>query len=195
MVHLGGTLAPAYDDATLETIQRRGGGAVTGAVEALTKLASASSGETDLGWADGYRFHLGGDDDDSADPGALGQAFAPLAVRRYVPGAARAPGAGGLDAVHKLAQRYAVVTPYSSMIVLVDDAQRAALRAAEAREDRFDRTVETGEARLSPPSSALSGVTGAPEPEEWVLLALTALGLAGEARRRLRGAALAPSPS
>jgi putative PEP-CTERM system integral membrane protein len=194
MVHLGGTLAPAYDDATLETIQRRGGGAVTTADEALTKLASASSGETDLGWADGYRFRLGGEDE-SADPGALGQAFAPLAVRRYLPGAARAPGVGGLDAVHSLARRYAVVTPYSSMIVLVDEAQRAALRAAEAREDRFDRTVETGEARLSAPSSALSGVTGAPEPEEWMLLGLTALGLAWAARKRLRGEALVASVS
>jgi hypothetical protein len=177
MIHLGGALAPAYDDATLETIQRRGGGAVTTVGEALTRLAGAG----DLGWADGYRFRLAHQGQDDAD------GFAAIAARRYIPGAARAPGVAGLDAVHRLAQKQGVVTAYSSMIVLVDEGQRRALRAAEASADRFERAVETGEARLAAPSPALAGsVTGTPEPEEWALLSVMAAGLLGVARDRLR---------
>jgi hypothetical protein len=79
-----------------------------------------------------------------------------------------------------------VVTAYSSMIVLVEERQREALREAEAQADRFERAVETGEAHLNAPTPALTGITGTPEPEEWVLLSLSALGLGWTARRRLR---------
>jgi putative PEP-CTERM system integral membrane protein len=177
MVHLGGALAPGYDDATLETIQRRGGGAVTSLDEAIAGLA----GSGDLGWADGYRFRVARDGRDDGD------GFAAIAARRFIPGAARAPGTAGLDAVHALAKRFGVVTAYSSMIVLVDEAQRQALRDAEAKADRFERAVETGEATLQAPAPPLGGsITGTPEPEEWALLSLSALGLGWTARRRLR---------
>ncbi len=190
MVHLGGALAPGYDDATLETIQRRGGGAVNSVAEALVRLAGAG----DLGWADGYRFRVarGGEGEGEAKGEAKGEGadeagFAAIAARRYIPGAARAPGTAGLDAVHALARQHGVVTAYSSMIVLVDEAQRQALRDAEAKADRFDRAVETGESKLDAPTPALGGnITGTPEPEEWVLLGLAAMGLAWVGREKMR---------
>jgi putative PEP-CTERM system integral membrane protein len=182
MVHLGGALAPGYDDATLETIQRRGGGAVTTVDEALVKLASTG----DLGWADGYRFRLDHAPEAATDTTDW-RGFAAIAARRYIPGAARAPGVAGLDSAHALARKHGVVTAYSSMIVLVDEAQRQALREAEAKADRFERAVETGESKLDAPPPALGAdITGTPEPEEWVLLALAALGLAWIARGKLR---------
>jgi putative PEP-CTERM system integral membrane protein len=180
MVHLGGALAPGYDDATLETIQRRGGGVVTGVEEAFTRLAGTSADPGDLGWADGYRFRV-------AEGGVSGDGFAPLAAHRYIPIAARAVDPvdpAGLDGIHRIARAHGVVSPYSSMIVLVDDAQRQALRAAEAAADRFERDVETGEIRLVGPAPALDAdLTGTPEPEEWVLLSLAAVALAWALRR------------
>lgn len=175
MVHLGGQLAPGYDDATLETIQRRGGGAVTSLEEALVKLAA---GTADLGWADGYRFRVVPEGKDDRE------GFAALAARRHIPRAARESGVGGLDTAHALAQQHGVVTAYSSMIVLVDEAQRQALKDAESKADRFERSTETGEQALATPPPAV-GVTGTPEPEEWVLIALAAAGLLWMARAQL----------
>ncbi len=40
--------------------------------------------------------------------------------------------------------RFEIVTPYSSMIVLVNDEQRQRLKELEQRDDRFEREVETG---------------------------------------------------
>jgi putative PEP-CTERM system integral membrane protein len=175
MVHLGGQLAPGYDDATLETIQRRGGGAVTSLDEALIKLTASG----DLGWADGYRFRVAREGKDD------GEGFAAVAARRFIPRTARADGVAGLDAAHALAKQHGVVTAYSSMIVLVDEAQRQALRDAEAKADRFERATETGEQALATPPPAV-GVTGTPEPEEWALLLVAAAGLAWMARSKLR---------
>src|SRR6185369_10622542 len=75
-----------------------------------------------------------------------------------------------LDALHALATRCHIVSAYSSMLVLVDDAQRQALKRAESEADRFQRSAETGEERLSKPSSFGGDLTGTPEPEEWVLI-------------------------
>ncbi|MEQ9486003.1 hypothetical protein [Coleofasciculus sp. F4-SAH-05] len=48
------------------------------------------------------------------------------------------------------------MTPYSSMIVLVNDEQREALKKAEAENDRFDRKVEDGKEQLPQPNNANS---------------------------------------
>ena len=185
MVHLGGAPAPGYDDATLATIQQRGGGVVTRVEDAFTRLAAsaAHAGDPrDLGWADGYRFSLV-DGDDAPD-----SAFAPIAAHRFIPIAARTRP---LDDVHRIARDASVVSPFSSMIVLVNDAQREALRRAEAQANRFDRDTENGEASLRAPPPALGGgLTGTPEPEEWALLALVALGLAWVAKKQANAARL-----
>jgi putative PEP-CTERM system integral membrane protein len=113
----------------------------------------------------------GVDDGSTIEPGGLAAIAARHAIERRVRGFAGAPPAvSDLDAIHQLAVEYAVVTPYSSMIVLVNDWQRQALDDASTRADRFDREVETGEEEIS--AGDPMAVTPVPEPEEWLLILL-----------------------
>jgi putative PEP-CTERM system integral membrane protein len=90
-----------------------------------------------------------------------------------------------LDAIHAIAKSYDIVTPYSSMIVLVNEQQKQALKEAEAKSDRFEREVESGKEQLSKPSNPLT-VSGVPEPEEWMLLGISAIALILIGRRQRR---------
>ncbi|MEM6520031.1 MAG: PEP-CTERM sorting domain-containing protein, partial [Cyanobacteria bacterium P01_D01_bin.71] len=67
-----------------------------------------------------------------------------------------------LDQLHAIAKRTEIVTPYSSMLVLVNDRQREALKAAENDPDRFEREVEDGEDILTNPGDPLNA--SVPEP-------------------------------
>lgn len=114
--------------------------------------------------------------------------FAPLAARRVILAALQAAGGdvdrlASLDRLHALAVEQSVVTPYSSMIVLVDDVQARRLDELEGKADRFAREVE-GVGETETPLA----VTGVPEPEAWLLLALAAAMLAVKARQRVRTA-------
>ena len=84
------------------------------------------------------------------------------------------------DGLHALARQAGVVTPYSSMICLVDEAQRQRLRELEAQRDRFDREVESG-AEASPAAFDISGV---PEPADVVLVVVGACAVVVVGRRR-----------
>jgi len=74
-----------------------------------------------------------------------------------------------LDQLQKIAMRSNIISPYSSMIVLVDDAQRKMLEDAAKEKDRFNRQVETGKELLSSPKAPFEA-TAVPEPEEWALI-------------------------
>ncbi|MGL5508509.1 MAG: PEP-CTERM sorting domain-containing protein, partial [Microcoleaceae cyanobacterium] len=66
-----------------------------------------------------------------------------------------------------IAKNYKIVTPYSSMIVLVNEEQRQMLVEAEASTDRFNRTAETGKEALTKPFNPLNSPTqtaAIPEP-------------------------------
>jgi hypothetical protein len=76
-----------------------------------------------------------------------------------------------LDALHTLAVDYEIVTPYSSMIVLVTQQQESMLERLSDDSDRYQREVEGMGDTM--PSSPLP-LTGVPEPQEWLLLALAA---------------------
>jgi len=81
-----------------------------------------------------------------------------------------------LDYLHAIAVEHSVVTPYSSMIVLVTERQERLLDRLETDGDRFEREHEdVGE------TEAVS-VTGVPEPEEWLLIILAAAMLIWYAR-------------
>ena len=74
-----------------------------------------------------------------------------------------------LDQLQKIAVRSNIISPYSSMIVLVDDAQRKMLEDAAKEKDRFNRQVETGKELLTSPKAPFE-TTAVPEPEEWALI-------------------------
>jgi putative PEP-CTERM system integral membrane protein len=191
MVHLGGRLPAGYDDATGDSLWRRGGGITLELDDALRALALAHAGapivspivsiDGDFAWTV----------EPTADADSGGNdPMTPLAARQLAIHQSRLAREGdraALDRVHSLAALHGIVTPFSSMIVLVDERQRAELRAAEARDDRFEREVETGKHPLSQPANVFH-VEGTPEPEEWLLMLLAAAALAAALLQRRRAA-------
>jgi putative PEP-CTERM system integral membrane protein len=87
-----------------------------------------------------------------------------------------------LDAIHAIAKKYQIVSPYSSMLVLVNDEQRQLLKEAEAQSDRFDRKVENGKENLSKPNNPLKA--SVPEPSGGWLLGVSAIALFIFVKRR-----------
>lgn len=171
MVHLGGTLPAGYDDAVLDAIEKRGGGIATNAQDALQALARRGDATQHI--ADGYHW--------SVEPATLpvesADGFAQLAARQLIGARTRSIDGNDpvlLDELQAVAARNAIVSPYSSMIVLVNAAQREALDAAQRRADRFERETETGKEVLSRPFNpfAIGSATAhaTPEPHEWLLL-------------------------
>ncbi|MCS6912036.1 MAG: TIGR02921 family PEP-CTERM protein [Myxococcota bacterium] len=137
-IHLGGALAPGYDDRTLATIQRHGGAVVTDVPSALSHLALLlQAGPSYAGRGGGLAFYVepGGEGGPcGADP------FSKVAAGRVLSVASRGvQELPAMDRLHALAQACGVVMPYSSMIVGVSEAQQEALQRAAAEPDRFDR--------------------------------------------------------
>ncbi|NEO15346.1 MULTISPECIES: PEP-CTERM sorting domain-containing protein [unclassified Moorena] len=130
---------------------------------------------------DGYAWFM-----ESATAETTGQTgFEPLAARQLILGLSRNLNGSleELDRIHGIAKTYDIVSPYSSMIVLVNDEQRKMLKEAEASSDRFDREVETGEEQLNKPFNPFS-VSGVPEPEVWMLILISAIALLIISRRQ-----------
>ncbi|MGC4122429.1 MAG: TIGR02921 family PEP-CTERM protein [Myxococcales bacterium] len=174
MVHLGGELPRAYDDQTNALLSRPGSGVATNLGEAVRRSSAAASmpgSMTDL--AGGYLWTM----EAAQAATSAGDPFAPLAGRQLILAMGRwaqGDALARLDAVHAVAREQRIVTPYSSMLVLVDDEQRRRLAQLEAQADRFEREVEPGtEGARS--GSDLFDVSAVPEPHEWVLLSLAAL--------------------
>jgi putative PEP-CTERM system integral membrane protein len=181
MVHLG-ALPPAYDDAVLKTLEASGGGVGTDLTEVLRRQATkVALGATTVTVADGYAWQL----KPSAEATALAKlaaqpsGFEPLAARQWILGLSRQKDLSQLEAmddIHAIAKRFQIVTPYSSMIVLVNDQQRQQLREAEGRSDRFQREVESGKEQLGQPPSPMNSAV--PEPSTWagIIVILLAFG-------------------
>jgi putative PEP-CTERM system integral membrane protein len=191
MVHVGGKLPPAYDDAMLRAIQDSGGGVSTAIPEVMQRLATqVALGNSVVSVVDGYAWSM-----DKQPQGASVQAsatskngFEPVAARQLVLGLSKEKAKEQLiqlDTMHAVAKSSEIVTPYSSMIVLVNDQQRQALKKAEQQSDRFNRKVENGNEQLTQPFNPLN-VSGVPEPEEWMLLGMVAIALVFISRRRQR---------
>jgi putative PEP-CTERM system integral membrane protein len=154
LVHHG-TFPAAYPDWTLDRITRSGGGVTADVHTLLDRLDDPTV-------RDGWRFEV-----TDAPVGAVASSgpFAAIAARAAI---ARIAGTGDgaleqLDTLHGLAKEHHVVTAWSSMIVLVNDAQRERLKKLSEAEDRFEREAIDGE---------LQDVSAVPEPSTWLLLAL-----------------------
>jgi putative PEP-CTERM system integral membrane protein len=175
MIHLDGRFPIGYDDATLQAIQASGGGTAGSVNEALTRLL-AENGDI----VNGYAFTVLPTDQIDGDfvsdvfvAHAPSDDFAALAARQFIldqmaQNRATITDLATLDALHALAIEHSIVTPYSSMIVLVTEQQQRRLDTLEEGDDRFEREFEdVGE------TNQLT-VTGVPEPEEWLLIGLAA---------------------
>ncbi len=105
-------------------------------------------------------------------PGAE-SGFTDLAVQKYIEHRMRRSGTEAADILplHRLAGAHEIVTPYSSMIVLVNLAQKNMLKEAEKNPDRFQRDMENGEELLSAPHKPFEA-SAVPEPEEWALIGI-----------------------
>jgi putative PEP-CTERM system integral membrane protein len=171
MVHLGG-LPLAYDDDTIASIQSSGGSVSTDIKTVMQRIATLPSlgQETSLlSVVDNYAWFLSQSTDPTAKQSDEG--FAAIAARQWVTQVSQSlqpTQLKELDAVHVLAKRYNLVTPYSSMIVLVNDQQKQDLKNAEQGKDRFQREVE--DQKLPP-----ANVSATPEPAEWLLLAFVSI--------------------
>ena len=99
--------------------------------------------------------------------------FDDLAVKQYLQYLMTPSGEGGprgdILKIHTLAGEYEIVSPYSSMLVLVTQGQRNMLKDAEKSPDRFLRDMETGQEILNEPAKPFE-VSAVPEPEEWALI-------------------------
>jgi hypothetical protein len=78
-----------------------------------------------------------------------------------------------LDYLHALATSYGIVTPYSSMLVLVETQQQRLLDKLSQLEDRYQREVE--ELGDTTPASPVP-LAGVPEPHEYLLMGLAVPG-------------------
>ncbi len=188
-IHLG-AFPPAYDDATLQAMQISRGGVASQISEALHRIAAeAALGPTGVSAVDGYLWRMTPASDGPPQPQtqkAKPSGFEAIAARQRILGLGRQQDLNrleNLDAIHAIAQRYSLVTPYSSMLVLINDEQRQALKAAEAQKDRFERTVESGEETLTQPFDPMASV---PEPTTVVGVMLAASGVIIGRRRSRR---------
>jgi putative PEP-CTERM system integral membrane protein len=184
MVHLEGNFPYGYDDSTLQVIQTSGGGVAGNLDEALLRLAVSLEGAThpevssrDI--VDGYEWLVLPSDaafplDAEIISHGVDDPFASLAARRLIltemyQQRGQIEKLETLDYLHALAKEHGIVTPYSSMIVLVNSVQQNRLDKLEAQDNRFEREVEEmGETAPSPME-----VTGVPEPHEWLLIILS----------------------
>jgi putative PEP-CTERM system integral membrane protein len=196
-IHLGGQFPLGYDDGTLEQIQASGGGVAGTLQDALDRFAvsytSQGSDAVDVNGAlvDGYFWQvIPTTDAASAGSGASDPNFAPIAVRRLILANVQRERASleqlnTLDQLHALAKQYSVVSPYSSMIVLVTSGQQQLLDDLEKQGDRFQREIEEVGQTEQP-----FDITAVPEPHEYLLMALGVALLvwyARKSRRRVTG--------
>ncbi len=177
MVHLGG-LSLGYDDGTLEVIQGSGGGTAVSITEALQRWAVPSG---DL--LDGYTWQLLSPAQADAQLAQLNHIaqinhepdspFVALAARQLILHEMAANQGdlsqlATLDMLHEMAVQHSIVTPYSSMIVLINTRQQQLLDELSQGDDRFAREYEA----VGETAGEQLTVTGVPEPHEWLLIFL-----------------------
>ena len=185
MVHFGG-FPIGYDDDTLQAIQASGGAATDSLGDALTRLALALNGErASRDFVESYEWRtLPTNVANEWFPAAVEDTrLAPFAARRLILSAMAEHRAAlaeldVLDQLHAIAVENSIVTPYSSMIVLVNERQNNLLDELENADDRFEREFEEVNETQGIP------VTGVPEPHEYVLMALALVMLIGYMRQK-----------
>ncbi|MEA5567097.1 TIGR02921 family PEP-CTERM protein [Anabaena sp. UHCC 0399] len=177
MVHLGG-LPAAYNDGMIKSIQDTGGGVSEDIAEVLQRIATKSAlGDSVVSVVDNYAWYLQKTDTAEVNNPQPSADLQPLAARQLILSLSKQiklDNLKSLDAIHAIAKKYEIVSPYSSMLVLVNDEQRRLLKEAEAASDRFDRKIEDGKETLTKPNNPLKTSTSIPEPSGGWILAIGA---------------------
>ncbi|MEA5593509.1 TIGR02921 family PEP-CTERM protein [Rivularia sp. UHCC 0363] len=175
-------LPPAYTDGIIKAIQDSGGGVSTSLPEVLQRIATkATLGDSVVDVVDGYAWYLGKSENNSTQQ----TGFQQLAAKQLIRGLSKQvklDNLESLDAIHAIAKKYKLVSPYSSMLVLVNDEQRRLLKEAEAAKDRFDRKLESGKEDLTKPNNPLK--TSVPESSNGLVLAGSGLLLLWVVKRK-----------
>ncbi|MHB1277726.1 MAG: hypothetical protein ACYC1Q_04945, partial [Bacteroidia bacterium] len=164
LVHLD-EMAPIYEDAVADAVRQSGGDMYQNMDEWLLWHDRIPEG-AETGVRDGKTYWSF-----SHEPGFSVNSLHVVAASRLAlaKGKKADLAIGDMDSLHKMAMEYSFVSPYSSMICLVNDAQRQSLEALSEGEDRYQREVETGKES----GNAFDiGAKGVPEPEEWVMIVL-----------------------
>ena len=184
IVHLGGVQS-AYDDAIFETIQASGGGVATQVQEVMQRFATQSAlAPGVIGVEDGYAW-FGEKNDIPADPNNEFNPFAARQLINYLGQDRDLKAIANLDGIHKVAKAAQIVTPYSSMIVLVNDQQKNDLKQAEKESERFKREIED---KQMPTFNNPLAVSAVPEPAEWMLIIIGAIALGIIVKRKKENA-------
>ncbi|HEY1101592.1 MAG TPA: TIGR02921 family PEP-CTERM protein, partial [Myxococcota bacterium] len=177
VLHLG-ALPTGYDDATADAVAMSGG-IITSSLSELAAHAGGDDGALVVGSGGGARRVQWASCSATTPPAS------PLVARlaiRLIDASRDRSDATTIDGLHRIALSVPVVTPYSSMIVLVNEEQRERLRHLARQADRYDREVESGLQSTTNTPSLM--VTGAPEPHEWALLAVALFAIAIVAKQR-----------
>ena len=174
IIHLGGKFPRAYDDAILQATQNSNGGVASNIATVIKCIATEKA--SGLSVIDGYSWTV----EKSNSETSTNNSIEPIAARQLVLNLSKQSqhqlSLQELDTIHQVAKNYDIFTPYSSMIVLVNDQQREHLKKAEAKTDRFDTEVENGVEQLDKPFNPFE-VSGTPEPDLWLSLSLVAIAL------------------
>jgi hypothetical protein len=173
LLHVSGRMPSGYDDAVLDAIRQSGGTTTARLDDALARLAEGF-------FVDGYSVDVAADGSACVDDGVVEAVVARAAIA-LADRTQKAPP-GELDRLHFVATKAGVVTPYSSMIVLLNPAQRQRLAQLAQGHDRFTREqegqvvvgedrrngltrdlhVRTSSAPPPPPMAAVPSTAGAP---------------------------------
>jgi len=153
IVHLGG-LPTTFDDKIWKLIQNSGGGLSATLPEVIQRMGTqAALGSSVVNVVDGYAWFV----EKASGEVTNSENFQSLAAKQLILGLSREMDLSQLSAVdrlHKIAKNYQIVSPYSSMIVLVNEQQRKALKQAEIESDRFGYLVQNSNNSLSQPNSS-----------------------------------------
>lgn len=95
-----------------------------------------------------------------------------------------------LKKIHEIAKEESIVSPFSSMIALVNSWQKEQLKTAENESDAFKATENSGDEYLNQPQSlgqtaGFLDIGSTPEPHEWALMILAGLLLSYFNRRQI----------
>jgi putative PEP-CTERM system integral membrane protein len=178
MIHLGG-LPAAYNDGIIKSIQDTGGGVSEDIAEVLRRIATKSAlGDSVVSVVDDYAWYLQKLETAEVNNAQKPKDLQALAARQLILGLSKRiklDNLESLDAIHAIAKKYEIVSPYSSMLVLVNDEQRRLLQEAEAASDRFDRKIENGKESLTKPNNPFK--TSIPEPSGGWILAVSGVAI------------------